>query len=137
MPALDELVPERPHLELVGRPMIIAHDVDHLRLDGRVAIGRKDGVMKSLRNGGFTACNQARANQHPIRPKHQGCRKASAISNSTGCHKQRLRRDTSQKVGHFRHKCEGCAVAAVASSLSTLRNDNVRTGVNGHPGMRY
>jgi hypothetical protein len=25
----------------------------------------------------------------------------------------------------------------VASSLSTLRNDNVRTGVNGHPGMRY
>ena len=129
MPSRDKTVPERASAEAFG-PVIIAHQIDRAGLDGGVAIGADDRMVEARRGQRLGARDEARADQHAVRPEHQRRGQRAAVGNAARGHQQRVGRRLRQIVGDFAHQREGAAVAAVPACLAALCDDHRSAGID-------
>ena len=78
---------------------------------------------------------EAGANQHAVRAQHQGRREPAPVGDAAGGQHQRIGPAARAQVPDLGHQRERPAHRPVPARLGTLRDEDVRTGLDGAPGM--
>ncbi len=124
-PAPDMIVDQRSRGER-GRPEQAARPVDDDAAHRVIGIGVANALLGFLRAIGLHARIEARADQHAGGAQHHHRREPATIGNSAGGNH---RHAPGREIDHRRHDIDGGARCAVAAGFGTLRDQDVRTGV--------
>ncbi len=137
VPGGDEAVPERPAAEFLSGPLIIADHVNHRCLDRCITVRRCDCLLKSQRRSRFGTGDQARADQHAFGAENQGCGEPAPVGDAARRDEDRAGRSLGEKVGDFGNERKSGTVSTMAACLAALRDNHIRTGVNGLAGVGH